>query len=149
MKTNIFFSMAMALLISLKTFSQNKAIFSTNDVAIHGYDAVAYFTDSKAVKGSNEFSFKWNDVNWLFSSETHLKLFKENPEKYAPQFGGYCAYGVSENHKSPTSPDAFTIVNDKLYLNYNLKVKEIWMKNHQERISKADTLWIALKNNEE
>ena len=69
---------------------------------------------------------------------------KANPEKFAPQFGGYCAYGLSENHKSPTEPEAFTIVDDKLYLNYNLKVKELWKKDIPGRIKKANDFWPAL-----
>ena len=146
MKSKIYLIMGFALLLSTQSFSQNKNIFSGEDGAIRGYDAVAYFTDGKAIKGSKEFSYKWDEVNWLFKSKENLTLFKANPEKYVPQYGGYCAYGVSENHQSPTSPEAFTIVNDKLYLNYNLKVKDMWMKNQEERINKADTLWSNLKN---
>ncbi len=120
--------------------------FNTDGVAIRGYDPVAYFTESKPVEGSKSFTYKWQGTDWHFKNKENLDLFKANPEKYAPQFGGYCAYGVSEDHKSPTEPDAFTIVNNKLYLNYNKKVKEEWTKDRDERIKKGEVNWVSLKN---
>jgi YHS domain-containing protein len=109
--------------------AQETDVFQKDGIAIRGYDPVAYFKQSKPVKGQETISYDWNGVKWLFSSEENKEDFKANPEKFAPQFGGYCAYGLSENHKSPTEPEAFTIVDDKLYLNYNLKVKELWKKD--------------------
>lgn len=132
------------LLISSGVFAQEKAIFIKNGIAINGYDAVAYFTESKPVEGKNDFSFDWNEAKWLFSSQANLDVFKANPTKYAPQYGGFCAYGVSENHKSPTDPNAWTIVDDKLYLNYSKKVKELWSKDIPTRIQKANELWPSL-----
>ncbi|AFK04686.1 YHS domain-containing protein [Emticicia oligotrophica DSM 17448] len=132
------------ILISSGVFAQEKAIFVKNGIAINGYDAVAYFTESKAVEGKNDFSFEWNEAKWLFSSQANLDVFKTNPTKYAPQYGGFCAYGVSENHKSPTDPNAWTIVDDKLYLNYSKKVKELWSKDIPSRIQKANELWPSL-----
>lgn len=133
------------LLIKISSFAQNSDIFYTSDGAIKGYDPVAYFKEGKAIKGKNEFSYLWKEAKWFFLSKENLKVFQENPEKYAPQYGGYCAYGLSENHKSPTNPDAFTIVNDKLYLNYSSKVKDLWLKNKETRIIKADSLWTIIK----
>jgi hypothetical protein len=121
-------------------------VFATGGVAIRGYDPVAYFTDGKPVEGSRDFTFDWQGAKWRFKDSSNLKLFRAQPEKYAPQFGGYCAYGVSENHKSPTEPEAFTIVNEKLYLNYSLKVKQIWSQNREVRIQKAETNWTGLKS---
>ncbi|MBC7936521.1 MAG: YHS domain-containing protein [Rhizobacter sp.] len=118
--------------------------FTNKEGAIRGYDAVAYFTEGKAVKGNQPFIYNWNGSDWLFSSQANLDLFKADPVKYAPQFGGYCAYGVSENHQSPTDPAAFTIVEEKLYLNYSSKVKELWMKNRDERIKQANIYWPQL-----
>ena len=118
--------------------------FSSDGIAIRGYDPVAYFKESTPVMGSKDFSYTWQGVQWNFKDTGNLGLFKANPEKYAPQFGGYCAYGVSENHKSPTEPAAFTIVDDKLYLNYSLKVKEIWVKDTRGRIEKGKTYWASL-----
>lgn len=133
------------LLIKISSFAQNSDIFYTSDGAIKGYDPVAYFKEGKAIKGKNEFSYQWKEAKWFFLSKENLKAFQEKPEKYAPQYGGYCAYGLSENHKSPTNPDAFTIVNDKLYLNYSIKVKDQWLKNKETRIIKADSLWPIIK----
>jgi hypothetical protein len=75
-------------------------------------------------------------------------VFSKSPEKYAPQYGGYCAYGMSEGHKAPTDPNAWTIVNGKLYLNYSLDVKQKWNKNQMERIDQADKNWPQLKDKE-
>jgi YHS domain-containing protein len=128
-----------------QAFAQSSEIFITDDGAIRGYDPVAYFTEGKPLMGSKEFSTLWNGAQWRFISEQNLETFKSDPEKYAPQYGGYCAYGTSEGHKSPTQPDAFTIVNDKLYLNYNKDVKVLWNKNQTERIQKADKNWSSVK----
>lgn len=133
-------------IILISAHAQSVEIFTTKDGAINGYDPIAYFKEGQAVKGKNEFSTVWKGARWLFSSEQNLETFKSGPEKYAPQYGGYCAYGASEGHKSPTQADAFTIVNDKLYLNYNKDVKQEWNKNQQERIQKADETWPTLKN---
>lgn len=128
--------------------AQKSAVFISDGAAIHGYDAVAYFTDSKPVKGDKKFSLSWNNATWYFASQQHLDLFKANPVKYAPQYGGYCAYGLSENHKASTKPEAWSIINGKLYLNYNLDVKADWQKNTTERINKADIYWPAIKDKE-
>jgi len=128
--------------------AQKAEVFTKDGVAINGYDAVAYFTKSQPVKGDSKFLLKWNNATWYFASQEDLDLFKANPAKYAPQYGGYCAYGLSENHKAPTKPDAWTIINGKLYLNYNLDVKADWQKNTAERIKKADIYWPAIKDKE-
>lgn len=127
---------------------QTSPVFSPDGIAIKGYDAVAYFLDGEPVKGVKEFSHSWQGAEWCFKNQTNLDIFKADPEKYTPQFGGYCAYGASENHKSPTEPAAFTIVNNKLYLNYNQKVKELWIKDTIQNIKKAEINWITLKTKE-
>lgn len=128
---------------SAQTYAQNQ--YLKNGVAVQGYDVVAYFESNKPIQGNSEIKTEYNKATYFFSSEKNKEIFLKNPEKYAPQFGGYCAYGVSENHTSPTDPQAFTIVDDKLYLNYNLKVKELWSKDREERIVKANQNWENLK----
>ena len=128
---------------SIQNYAQNQ--FLKNGVAIQGYDPVAYFESNKAIKGKSEIKSEYKKATYLFSSEENKALFLKTPDKYVPEYGGYCAYGVSENHTSPTDPQAFTIVNDKLYLNYNLKVKELWSKDREDRINKADENWKELK----
>ena len=124
-------------------------VFLKSDAAIQGYDPVAYFKDSKPVKGKSEFNYVWKGVKWHFASLENLNDFKANPEKFAPQFGGYCAYGVADGHKAPTSPDAWTIVDGKLYLNYDKGVRELWRKNQDAFIIKANENWPKVKLEED
>jgi len=128
--------------------AQSSEVFTTAEGAIQGFDAVAYFRDSKAVKGSKEFTHLYAGASWHFTSAENLNAFKKEPEKYAPQFGGYCAYGMSRGYKAKTDPDAWTIVNDKLYLNYNLDVRKIWNEKQYEFIEKANQNWPTVKSKE-
>ncbi len=133
---------------TVSLFGQKAEVFNTSNEAIRGYDPVAYFTDGKPVRGNEDLSYQWKNANWFFSTKQNLDLFTKNPEKYAPQYGGYCAYGMSEGHKAPTDPNAWTIVDGKLYLNYSLDVKEKWKKDQMQRIDKADKNWPQLKDKE-
>lgn len=135
-----------ALMLSANAFCQDMTYYNTNGIAINGYDPVAFFKESKAVKGTADYSFDWSGSKWLFTSQANLDSFKTRPMAYAPQYGGYCAYGCSEKHKSPTDQNAWTIVGDKLYFNYNNKVKEYWMKDTSGKIKAADAYWQSLKN---
>ncbi|MFT6267880.1 MAG: YHS domain-containing protein [Alphaproteobacteria bacterium] len=117
-----------------------------NTLAIQGYDPVAYFTLNAATKGDSQYTANYEGATYWFSSASHQKLFKGNPAKYAPQFGGYCAFGVSKEKKYSIEPDAFEIVGGKLYLNLNKKVQSIWTKNAQELIVDANGYWIEIKN---
>ncbi len=98
-------------------------------IAINGYDTVAYFTDNKAVKGSEAHAYSWMGAKWQFASQQHLELFKATPEKFAPQYGGYCAYGVSQGYLVSIEPEQFTILDGKLYLNYDGSVQKKWTKD--------------------
>lgn len=115
-----------------------------NGLALQGYDPVAYFEDSKAIQGKEAFSVEYMGARYQFSSETNKALFLKNPSQYEPQYGGYCAFGMSNGYKAPIQPEAFTIVNNKLYLNYNSKVKEQWLKEQTKRIEKANENWEKL-----
>ena len=119
---------------------------AVNGIAIAGYDAVAYFTLQNAVKGDSAIQLEWNGATWYFLSKDNRKLFEANPEKYAPQYGGYCAYGASKGYKAKTDPTAWTIVGQKLYLNYNNQVKTGWLPDTTSRIRAADTYWESLTN---
>jgi len=132
------------LLLSAVIYAQDVKYFNTGGTAIKGYDVVAYFLQQKALEGTDQYSTDWSGSKWKFISKAHLDSFKLAPEKYAPQYGRYCAYGCSENHKSPTDPNAWTIVDNKLYLNYNLKVKDFWLKDSMGKIKAADAYWPAL-----
>lgn len=146
MKTKFSQFTLLFMLLTATAFAQKTDVFAPDKQAIRGYDPVAYFAENKPVKGKPDFTYQWQEVTWSFASQANLDAFKADPAKYAPQYGGYCAYGLSEGHKSPTDPDAFTIVDDKLYLNYNPNVKTLWTKDRDGRIKKADVNWPALKD---
>jgi YHS domain-containing protein len=112
-----------------------------SEVAIRGYDVVAYFTIGEAVEGAADYSHRWMEAEWRFSSQSHLDLFREDPEKYAPQYGGYCAWAVSRGYTAPIDPQAWKIVGEKLYLNYNAKIRKKWLKDRDELIEKANENW--------
>jgi hypothetical protein len=143
--------MKQLLTIVLIAFSLNVShaqseYYSRDGVAIKGYDPVAYFIENAAIAGKKDFSYTWQGTEWRFKDQANLDAFKAAPEKYAPQFGGYCAYGASENHKSPTEPSAFTVIDGKLYLNYNMKVKELWIQDTKGHIKKAEDNWVTLRH---
>ncbi|WPU98192.1 YHS domain-containing (seleno)protein [Mucilaginibacter sp. cycad4] len=135
----------LAFVTAVQAYAQQSEIFAPGGKAIKGYDPVAFFTESKPVKGSDKFQYKWKDATWFFSSNENLEAFKADPEKYAPQYGGYCAYGTSQGHKAPTQTDTWTVLNDKLYFNYNDKVKELWTKDQANLIKTADEKWPEVK----
>jgi YHS domain-containing protein len=114
------------------------------DAAILGYDTVAYFTVGKPVKGLDSLVHEWMGAKWKFSSQAHLDLFRAGPEKYAPQYGGYCAYGVSQDHLVSIEPDKFRIIDGKLYLNYDADVQQKWLKDPAGYIKQADAKFQAL-----
>jgi YHS domain-containing protein len=109
--------------------------------AIHGYDPVAYFTDAKPVPGKEDFEFEWMGAKWRFATAEHREAFKTAPEKYAPHYGGYCAYAVSQGHVADIDPNAWSIVDGKLYLNYDADVQKKWKADIPGYIMKADKNW--------
>jgi len=115
-----------------------------SDKAIRGYDTVAYFTEGKPVKGTEEFSTSYNEAVWLFSSQENLDLFLSDPEQYAPQYGGYCAYAVANAGTASIKPELFTIHAGKLYLNYNDSINKKWLANKENYIVDADKNWPEL-----
>lgn len=117
---------------------------ATRGVAIKGYDPVAYFEESKPVKGSKEFTHEWMGAKWQFASAPNRDLFAASPEKYAPQYGGYCAWAVSNNYTAETDPDAWTIRDGRLFLNYSKKVQAMWLKEIEQRIAAGDRNWPGL-----
>ncbi|MEO6233363.1 MAG: YHS domain-containing (seleno)protein [Ferruginibacter sp.] len=133
-----------AVIFSTAGSAQAVKFFNTKGTAIKGYDPVAYFQQNKAVEGNDLYTYDWSGSKWKFVSQANLDSFKLAPQYYAPQYGGFCAYGCSEDHLSPTDPNAFTIVNNKLYLNYNLDVRKMWQKDTDGRIKAADKNWPAL-----
>lgn len=115
--------------------------FGRDGIAIDGYDPVAYFTDQKPVKGSPEFRADYQESTFQFVSAAHQNAFVANPNKFAPQYGGYCAYGMAKGYKATIDPAAFTVVSDKLYLNYSEAVRSQWLSDIPGYVQKANANW--------
>lgn len=137
--TLILTAFALTLPATAKDAPINATFFG--NVAIKGYDPVAYFTDSKPVEGDAKFAFTWKGAEWHFTSADHLAKFKAEPEKYAPQYGGYCAWAVSQGYTANIDPAAWKIVEGKLYLNYSPDVQKKWSADIPGNIKKADANW--------
>jgi YHS domain-containing protein len=114
-------------------------------VAIEGTDPVAYFVEGKPVEGSSEFEHEWMGATWRFASAANRDLFAADPEKYAPQYGGYCAWAVSQGYTAKIDPEAWTIVGDRLYLNYSKEVRTQWSEDVPGNITKGDANWPKLR----
>lgn len=135
-----------AFLLTVPAVLQANEIYATDGVAINGYDPVAYFTERKPTKGNPEYSASHKGSKFHFSSQRHRDAFIRSPERYAPQYGGYCAYGLARGYKATTQPQAFTIVDDKLYLNYSDEVMATWRRDTAGYIRKADANWPGVKD---
>ncbi|MBU2644003.1 YHS domain-containing protein [bacterium] len=109
--------------------------------AVGGYDTVAYFTEGRPVKGLKAFKTKYKGANWYFSSRENLETFQDNPTRYAPQYGGYCAWAVANGDTAKGDPLQWTIHNNKLYLNYNEEIKNKWLDNIETFITRGDANW--------
>lgn len=135
-----------ALLVSGLSFAANVEVnASANDLALKGYDTVSYFTKGAPTKGSNKFTAAYNGAVYQFSSAENRDLFKSEPSKYAPQYGGFCAFGVTMNRKFDTDPTAWHIRGDKLYLNLNKDVQKKWATDIPGYIETAQANWGGIK----
>jgi YHS domain-containing protein len=146
MKNSILPIIVFTLLSITTALAQKSAVFAPDGKALKGYDPVAYFTESKPLLGDPKLAYHYQGADWYFASEKNRSMFKADPEKYTPQYGGYCAYGTADGHKAPTEADAWTIQDGKLYLNYNRKVQTMWNKDRPGYIKKADTNWPSIKD---
>jgi hypothetical protein len=113
-------------------------------LAIRGYDPVAYFEEARPVRGLEAWNFRWRDAVWLFASAEHRDAFGADPERYAPEYGGFCAYAMSLGRQAPIDPDAWDVVDGRLFLNYSPGVRRDWLKNRDERIERADRNWARM-----
>ncbi len=143
MKNKLFLASVLAF-IMISSYGQKSYYFQTKDGAISGYDPVAYFTQKKPTKGTKEHSLVWMDATWYFSNEQNMTTFRDDPEKYAPQFGGYCAYAVAKGYTTKVDPTAWKIVDGKLYLSYNKSVRVNWEKSIKRYIKSAESNWPGL-----
>ncbi len=116
-------------------------------VAIEGTDPVAFFTEKKAVVGSSEFAHRWKGAQWRFKNAANRDAFAARPEKYAPQFGGYCAWAVSQGYTAAIDPEAWTVHKGKLYLNYSIGVRDEWAKDIPGNIVRGEKNWPGALDN--
>jgi YHS domain-containing protein len=121
----------------------DRPVYATANGAIDGYDPVSYFSEEGPLEGSEEHQIDWKGETWFFSSAENRRAFEAEPEKYAPQYGGYCAYGLSEGYLTETDPGAWTIVDGRLYLNFDANVMETWRHSKERRIPLADRHWAS------
>ncbi len=137
----------LALTLSAATFAADIDMNANgNDLAIQGYDPVAYFTQESPTKGSSEFTATYKNAIYQFSNEQNRDLFQASPAKYAPQFGGFCAFGVTKGRKFDTDPTAWRVVDGKLYLNLNKDVQKVWLEDVPGYITNANQTWPTIKS---
>jgi enamine deaminase RidA (YjgF/YER057c/UK114 family) len=118
-------------------------------LSISGYDPVAYFTDGKPVQGKSEIEYLWHKLRWRFASPAHRDLFAKNPDRYTPQYDGYCAIGIAlggDGHKDTVDPEAWAIVDSKLYLTHTPQAVEDLRQNSAQYIKQADENWAAVQD---
>lgn len=115
--------------------------FQSNGIAINGIDPVGYFTDGGPVAGSADHAVDYKGATWLFASADNKAAFEADPEKYGAKFGGYCAYAASLGYLAPTQPEAWTVYEDRLYLNANLRARELWLQDVPGNIAKGEANW--------
>ena len=121
--------------------AQSSQVYAENGIAVDGTDVVAYFTESAPVAGNPAITLDWMGVKWRFSSQENRAAFEANPAAYAPQYGGYCAYAVSQGYTAPTVPEAWTIYDGKLYLNFSTGVRSRWERDIPGHIAAANANW--------
>jgi YHS domain-containing protein len=140
------------MLIAHASFSQTLdgkylVNLNSNGVIVDGYDVVSFFTENKAVKGNSQFTYSYRDATYWFSSEEHKKMFVDNPSKYEPQFGGYCAYAAALGRTAPIDVKTFSIVNGRLVIQHNQRAVDGWNKDVPGNLAKADKYWPAIVKN--
>lgn len=138
----------MLVFLPLTAARADTSIFSeSSGVAIGGYDTVAYFKAGHPMPGQRDFAVMWKGVTWLFVSDGNRQAFESNPRAYAPQFGGYCAYAVSNGYLMNGDPMAWEIVDNRLYLTFSPPVHQIWRKDRDGHIAKGEGNWpVVLRN---
>ena len=132
---------AILALVAMATTAFGGSYFEKDGVALRGYDPVAYFTENKPVKGSPAYQVAHKGSTFHFASQANRDLFKADPARYAPQYDGFCAYGTAAGYKAAIDPAAYSIVDGKLYLNYNADIQKKWRADIPGYIAKADKNW--------
>ena len=135
------FAAFIALVIMPLAIAGQPQTYANRNGAIRGYDPVAYFTIGEPTEGDNKYTTRWQGAIYKFASAENLALFKSDPERYAPQYGGYCAYAVAKGSTAQIDPEAWTIVNGKLYLNFSPAIRKRWSQDIPGNIRAANNNW--------
>ena len=135
---------ASLVLLTILVASASAQLFAPETLAIEGYDPVAYFTIGKPVEGSAEHTYEWMGGTWRFSSQEHLRLFVADPERYAPAYGGWCAWAMANGKYAESDPRQWAIHEGRLYLNYSWFIQKRWQSNKERFIEEADEYWKSL-----
>ncbi len=138
-------SMVLSLAV-LAVHAAGESNVDASGLALKGYDPVAYFIEKKPVKGRTEFTAQHEGATYRFASAANRDAFNAAPAKYSPQYGGYCAFGAAGGYKAPIEPDAWTVVDGKLYLNYNQSVRRQWSSDIPGYVRKADANWPSIRS---
>ncbi|MGI9420803.1 MAG: YHS domain-containing (seleno)protein [Geminicoccaceae bacterium] len=133
-------------LAATPTLAESPVYTVSSNVAASGYDTVAYFVDGRPVEGSDAFAADYDGATWRFASAANRTAFLDDPERFAPQYGGYCAWAVSRGYTASTDPEAWKIVDDKLYLNYSRSIQARWEQDIPGNIDKGDSNWPDVLN---
>ncbi len=132
---------APAIMLARPALAKSPEIYMENGIAIDGSDPVAYFAENGPVPGSAVNSVDWKGASWQFDNAENAAAFLESPENFAPQFGGYCAFAASRGYIAPTTPEAWTIYEGQLFLNANLRARELWLEDVPGNIAKGRENW--------
>jgi YHS domain-containing protein len=135
----------LALALASPAFALDPIYTNWRGLALSGYDPVAYFTAGVPTPGSSEFTADWMGATWRFANAANRDAFRADPERYAPQYGGYCAWAVSNGKTASSDPEAWKIVGGKLYLNYSRAVQQKWQADVPGNIRRADGHWPELR----
>ncbi len=138
---------ALALPLADTRRASAEPLNASRGIAVHGYDVVAYFTDGRPMRGTALYTHRWRDSEWRFASAAHRDAFAADPDRYAPQFGGFCAFGVAQGAQVDIDPTAWSIVDGRLYLNYNHSIQRQWMRDTAGLIRQANDNWSRMNRN--
>ena len=136
----------LALMLAPPVHAADEIYTNWRGLAIRGYDPVAYFTQGEPVEGDRDFEYEWKGATWRFATAENREAFIRDPESYVPQYGGYCAWAVSQGKTASIDPEAWRIVDGKLYLNYSAKVQRTWEEDIPGFIKLADANWSKLRD---
>ncbi|MGX9354904.1 YHS domain-containing (seleno)protein [Roseobacteraceae bacterium S113] len=137
----LFATAPMAYALASPAWAREPEIYNEGGVAIDGSDAVAYFTQGRPVEGSADHTLMWKGVEWRFANAQNRAAFEADPMAYAPQYGGYCAWAAAEGYVASTRPDAWTIHDGKLYLNFNRRIRRRWERDIPGNVARGDANW--------